>query len=180
MCWALAPSPGGYNVLNMATPVNTLSRSESALWFLGTLTFVKSAGETGAFCLIEQLLPPGFATPYHVHHLEDEAFYILEGELAVVSDSKWQKVGPGAYIFAPREIPHGIKVEGNSPARVLILCAPAGFEQFVIEMSEPAAQLTLPPPAAPDMAKLMALAAKYQIDILGPLPEPAGGPARTD
>jgi uncharacterized protein (TIGR02246 family) len=51
---------------------------------------------------------------------------------------------------------------------MLLLCAPAGFEHFVLEMSEPATDSTLPPP---DMAKLMTLAAKYKIDIHGPLPE---------
>ena len=148
-------------------------KGESALWFLGTLTFVKAASDStnGAFGLIEQLIPAGFATPYHVHHAEDEAFYVLEGELAVVLDGKWQKAGTGAYLFGPREVPHGFKVEGSDPARILVLCAPAGFERFVIEMSDPATQLALPPPAPPDMAKLTSLAAKYKIDILGPLPE---------
>jgi steroid delta-isomerase-like uncharacterized protein len=52
---------------------------------------------------------------------------------------------------------------------MLLLCAPGGFEQFVLELSEPATG----PASPPDMAKLMAVAAKYKIDILGPLP--AGG-----
>jgi hypothetical protein len=55
-------------------------------------------------------------------------------------------------------------VLGDAQARMLLLCTPGGFTEFVVEMSEPA-------PAPPDMAKLMALAAKYSIDILGPLPE---------
>jgi len=147
---------------------------ELAVWFLGSLTLIKSTGEStnGAFGLIEQLIPAGFASPYHVHHLEDEAFYVLEGEVGFVSDGKWSKAGPGAYIFAPREIPHGFKIEGHAPARILLLCAPAGFERFVIEMSEPATERVLPPPTPPDMGRLMELARKYKIDILGPLPEP--------
>lgn len=146
------------------------------IWFLGALTLVKATGETttGAFALIEQLIPAGFASPYHVHHLEDEAFYILEGQVAFVRDGGWFHAGPGGYVYGPREIPHGFKVEGSTPAKILLLTAPAGFERFVIEMSEPATGLILPPPAPPDMAKLMVLAAKYKIDILGPLPEPAG------
>src|SRR5260370_42670050 len=156
------------------TYVNT--REESAVWFLGALTLVKSTGEStnGAFGLIEQLIPAGFASPYHIHHLEDEAFYVLEGEVAFVCDGKWLKAGPGAYVFGPREVPHGFKIESTTPARILLLCAPAGFEHFVIEMSEPATELRLPAPAQPDMTKMMALAAKYKIDILGPLPEHAG------
>jgi uncharacterized protein (TIGR02246 family) len=149
---------------------------ESAVWFLGALTRVMSTGENtnGAFGLIEQLIPAGFASPYHIHHLEDEAFYVLEGGVTFVCDGEWFKAGPGAYVYGPREIPHGFRIEGSTPARILLLCAPAGFERFVIEMSDPATERTLPPPAPPDMAKLMALAAKYNIDILGPLPEYAG------
>jgi quercetin dioxygenase-like cupin family protein len=154
------------------------AQQEPALWFLGALTFVKATGEStrGAFGLIEQLFAPGFATPYHVHHLEDEAFYVLEGEVAFVLDGKWFKTGPGAYVYGPREIPHGFRVEGATPARILVWCTPAGFERFIVEMSEPASYRALPPPAPPDMAKLTALAAKYRIDIMGPLPEPAGAP----
>jgi quercetin dioxygenase-like cupin family protein len=152
------------------------TREDSAFRFLGVPTLMRSTGETThrAFGIMEQwMMPPGFASPYHTHHLEDEAFYVLEGEIAFVCDGKWIKAGPGAYVFGPREIPHGFKIEGTAPVRMLILCAPAGFEHFILEMSEPAMDLTLPPPA-PDMTKLMALAAKYKIDILGPLPEQAG------
>jgi quercetin dioxygenase-like cupin family protein len=152
---------------------DSVAANERPLWFLGALTFIKAAGDTtnGAFGLVEQLIPAGFASPYHLHHLEDEAFYVLQGTVRFVCDGKWVNAGPGAYIYAPRNIPHGFKIAGDSPARMLILCAPAGFEQFVIEMSEPATALTLAPASPPDMPKLIGLAAKYRIDILGPLPE---------
>jgi quercetin dioxygenase-like cupin family protein len=149
--------------------INT--REEPPFHFLGLPTLVRATGQTtnGAFGLVEHLMmPPGFASPYHTHHLEDEAFYVLEGDMAFVCDGKWTAVGPGGYVFGPRNIPHGFKVLGESPARMLLLCAPGGFEQFVVEMSEPA-------PAPPDMAKLVALAAKYKIDIHGPLPETPDG-----
>ncbi len=148
------------------------TREDSAFRFLGIPTLMRSTSETtnGAFGLMEHwTMPPGFASPYHLHHLEDEAFYVLEGEMAFVCGGKWMKAGPGAYLFGPREIPHGFKVIGTAPARMLLMCAPAGFERFVLEMGE---DLTSPP-APPDMAKLITLAAKYQIDILGPLPEEA-------
>jgi ketosteroid isomerase-like protein len=117
-------------------------------------------------------MPPGFASPYHTHHLEDEAFYVLEGEMAFVCDGNWTLAGPSTYVFGPRNIPHGFKVLGDAPARMLLLCTPGGFDQFVVEMSEPT-------PAPPDMAKLMAVAAKYRVDILGPLPEQPDVPARS-
>ncbi len=116
-------------------------------------------------------MPPGFASPYHKHHREDEAFYVLDGEVSFVFDGKWLKAGPGTYMFGPREIPHGFKVVGSVPARMLLLCAPGGFEHFVLEQ---ATDMTSPA-APPDMAKLMELAAKYNVDILGPLPEEPEG-----
>jgi quercetin dioxygenase-like cupin family protein len=146
--------------------INTID--EPPIFFLGLPTILRATAETtnGAFGLVEQVLPPGFASPYHLHHLEDEAFYVLEGEIAFVCDGNWTIARPGTYVFGPRSIPHGFKVLGDTPARMLLLCTPGGFAQFVVEMSEPA-------PAPPDMARLMAVAAKYRIDMLGPLPEEA-------
>jgi quercetin dioxygenase-like cupin family protein len=149
-----------------------LHRDEGqAVWFLDTLTLVKATGEQtgGAFGLLEQVLPAGSGSPYHVHHAEDETFYLLEGEVTFISGGHLVKATAGSYIFLPRDIPHGFRVD--APSRLLILATPAGFEQFVIEASKPAKGLALPPAEPPDMEKLVALAAKYRIDILGPLPE---------
>ena len=150
--------------------VNT--NEEPPIYFLGLPTILRATRQTtnGAFGLVENLMPPGFASPYHTHHLEDEAFYVLEGDMAFVCDGNWTIAGPGTYVFGPRNIPHGFKVLGDAPARMLLLCTPGGFDQFVAEMSEPT-------PAPPDMAKLMAMAAKYSVDILGPLPEQTDVPA---
>lgn len=153
--------------------VHVNTREDPAIWFLGMPTIIRATGETtnGAFGLIEHLtMPPGFASPYHLHHLEDEAFYVLEGQIAFVCGGRWLRAGAGTYVFGPREIPHGFRVEGDTPARMLLMCVPAGFEKFVLEMSEPVTDLRSPPPA-PDMTKLMTLAGQYRIDILGPLPE---------
>jgi hypothetical protein len=66
--------------------------------------------------------------------------------------------GPGTFVFGPRNIPHGFRVEGDTPVRMLLLCAPGGFEQFVLEMSKPGHE------------PLPQVAAKYQVDVHGPLP----------
>ena len=146
-----------------------------ALWFLDTLTLVKATGKEtgGAFGLIEQLLPAGSGSPYHVHRAEDETFYILEGMATFISGDRVLKVTGDSYIFLPRDIPHGFRVEVQT--RLLVLTTPAGFERFVIEMSEPAKKLTLPPAGTPDIQKLVSVAAKYGIEILGPLPETKAG-----
>ena len=83
------------------------------VWFLGALSMVKLTVEQtgGAFSLIEDVLPPGRDTPYHVHHHDDETFFILEGEATFFSGEKRIHGGPGCTIFLPREIPHGFKAE---------------------------------------------------------------------
>jgi len=141
-----------------------------AFRFLGLRTLIHASARStnGAYGLVEHpSMAPGFASPYHVHHREDESFYVIEGEVAFILNGTWRRVGPGAYVYGPREIPHGFKIVGDAPARILILCTPAGFENFVLEMAQPLDE----PPAPPDMPKLIAAASRAGIDILGPLPE---------
>ncbi len=160
------------------------TREKGAFRFLGIPSLILSGAEAtnGAFGLMEHWeMPPEFASPYHTHHREDESFYVLEGEIAFVCGGKWLKAGPGTFAYGPREIAHGFKVIGNIPARMLLMCNPGGFEQFMLEQTTPITE----PPSPPDMGRLMTLAAKYGIDIHGPLPEePAGfrseGPAAHD
>jgi len=150
------------------------TREDAAFRFLGIPTLMRATTETtnGAFGLMEHWeMPVEFASPYHTHHREDESFYVLEGEMAFVRGGKWLKAGPGAFVYGPREIAHGFKVIGSSPARMLILVTPGGFEGFMLEQTTPIGE----PPSPPDMARLITLAAKYGIDIHGPLPEPPAG-----
>jgi len=147
---------------------NDLEATEVA-WFLGGIQVwqLASAGDTnGAMGLIEQLVPPGLGSPYHVHANEDEEFYILEGQSRFFSGGESRVVGPGGYVFLPRGIPHGFRTEGDLPCRSLLFATPSGFEQFVAEMST-----ATPPAGPPDLAVLVATAARYGVEILGPLPE---------
>ena len=143
-----------------------------AIWFLGSLTFVKASSEStgGSLGLVEQIIPAGFASPYHVHHNEDESFYLIEGEATFICDGKKVTARAGDFVFGPREVPHGFRIEGSSPARILLWTNPAGFEGVVTEVGEPATKLALPEPTPPDIGRLVTIAAKYGIDILGPLP----------
>lgn len=141
------------------------------VWFLGTLITVKATGaETGgAYGLIEQVLPPGFNPPPHVHHAEDEAFYILAGRLTFSCGDATAEAGPGAFVLLPRGRPHSFRVEDNAPARLLQFNFPAGLERFFVEAGESARTPTLPPPAGPDEIERMLVAApKYGIEILPP------------
>jgi quercetin dioxygenase-like cupin family protein len=142
------------------------------VWFLGTLMTVKATGATtrGAFGLIEQELPPGFATPTHIHHDEDEPFYILEGEVTFHCGQQTLVAGAGSFAFLPRGIPHGFQVTSETPARLLQFNLPAGVERFFIEAGEPASDRTQPP-GPPDFGKIMSLSAKYHMEILAPPPD---------
>lgn len=154
---------------SMAAPAINF-KGDAVFRFLGLPTQVRATSDmtNGAFGLVENWeMPPGFASPYHTHHREDESFYILHGEVAFVIDGRWLHAGPGAFVFGPREIPHGFKVVGDKPAQMLLQTTPGGFEQFVIEFGQPITD----PVAPPDIPKLIATAARYGIDILGPLPE---------
>lgn len=144
-----------------------------AVWFLGTLMTVKATGDTTgqAFGLIEQILPAGFAPPPHVHHGEDEAFYILEGHLTFNCGQHVWDAPAGAFVFLPRDIVHGFRVEGDQPARLLQFNMPAGVEQLFVEAGEPAVERTLPPPGPPQIDKLLALIGRYNLEIVGPPPE---------
>jgi quercetin dioxygenase-like cupin family protein len=161
----------------MESRINALSKGEGpAVWFFNTLAVVKATAKhtANAFALIEQLAPAGLATPYHIHRAEDEAFHVLEGQLEFISGEQRLTGGPGSYVFLPRDVPHGFRVLGASPARFLVLTTPAGFEGFVMEMGQPASALTLPAPSALDLDRLTAVAARYRIEILGPVPEQVG------
>ena len=172
-----------------ATPVINF-KGDAAFRFLGCPTQVRAKAETtnGAFGLVEHWeVQPGFASPYHTHHREDESFYIVQGEVAFVIDGQWHRVGAGGFVFGPREIPHGFKVVGDQPAQMLLQATPGGFEQFVIELGQPLAD----PVGPPDIPRMIETAARYGIDILGSLPEepetsgnshreePGGGDAKT-
>jgi mannose-6-phosphate isomerase-like protein (cupin superfamily) len=146
------------------------------LSFVGALTWIKATGAQtgGAFGLIEQLMPPGRESAWHRHHNEDESFYVIEGEvLFIIGDEGQQRIttGPGTFVFGPREIPHGFRVQGSSPAQMLTVATPAGFENFVLALSEPAPASGFPPAGPPDMEKVMAASARANLEILGPLPE---------
>ena len=120
-----------------------------ALWWFEGLAMLKVTGEQsgGQFSLIEMLYPAGAVVPRHVHHRENELFYLIDGELEMRVGERQISAKPGTTIFAPRNIPHGFQV-GAKPVHYLILYTPAGFEGFIRDTSRPARKLTLPP--APD------------------------------
>lgn len=145
----------------------------SRRWFLGSEAWVRvgTAAGGGRLVVVEQRIPPGAASPWHVHLTQDEALYVIEGTVTVIVGSERWTLGPGGLTFGPKEVPHGFRVEGDRPARLLLICTPGdGFDEFITAGGEPATAPGFPPPAPPDVAKLSRLAAQYGNQILGPLP----------
>ena len=135
------------------------------------LATIKSSAETtdGRVAVIEILAAQGMGSPLHVHHNEDEWFYVIEGELTLWVGGDVVVAPAGSFVFGPNDIPHTFSV--TSPqARFLLVTEPGGFENFLRALSEPAQALTLPPATVkqPDPELMMATAAEYGIEILGP------------
>ncbi len=147
-----------------------------ALWFLGVLATIKSSAETtgGAVAVIEHLAPRGAGSPLHVHSREDEWFYVIEGELTLWVGGETIVAPAGSFVFGPKGIPHTFMVSSEQ-ARFLLVTEPAGFEQFMRAVGDPAPRLEIPPPATepPDVAALTAAAAGFGIEITGPPGIPA-------
>lgn len=131
-----------------------------SLDFLGSRARVlcDGAGSGGMLGLVEMDVPAGDRSPLHVHHAEHEGFYVLEGEVTLFLPGEEVALGAGDFFLAPRGVPHAYAV-GDRPARWLVTSSPAHFEGFVRDV---AAAGPLEPPA------LGALAARHQIEILGP------------
>ncbi len=135
------------------------------LWFLGTLARIKLDGRQtgGRFALWEAILPHAAAPPLHSHP-QDETFYVLEGEVTawvvepeMASDDGdppvWMERGRrcavGSVVFAPAGVPHTFRIESDT-ARMLVLSTPAGIEDMVRGLADPARWPWLqPPPEGP-------------------------------
>lgn len=157
-----------------AVPAASKLAEESRRWFLGSQAWIRVTSEQsgGSVAMVEHLIPPGSESPWHLHRDQDETWYVLEGTVTfVVGESRW-RLRQGDCAFGPRNIPHGFRVDGDAPARILFVATPAsGFDRFVFEGSEPATAPGFPPPQPPDIPRLSQLAARYHHSVLGPLPK---------
>ena len=137
----------------------------STRFFQQTITVPASASDTnGVLGAVEVASPSGAAPPLHVHHREDEAFYVREGEYTVFVGDELIAGVPGTWVWGPRDVPHGYQVHSRR-GRHLSLTMPAGFEAFFEEVADIATPSTDPRNA---MSRLAAVAARYGVEFLGP------------
>lgn len=124
----------------------------------------------GAYALLESRVLPGGGPPPHLHRREEESFFVLSGEVTFFLSDRKITARPGAFVQMPRNTPHAFKNEGEIEARMLILVAPAGFDDFIREFGTPADSFDVKPtpPNDAEIARLLAIAPKYGIEILPP------------
>lgn len=141
------------------------------IWQLGNVFHVKATGDetAGAYALLEQECA-GAPPPRHIHHDEEEAFYVISGTLEVHVGDDVIEAGAGSFCLVPRGTPHTFVSRGEEPARVLVLLSPPGFEAFFAACEDrfPEGE-ELPPPEVVGVA-LGELAAGHGLEIVGPPP----------
>lgn len=128
--------------------------SSDYLDFLGARARVLTEG------LVEMTgVPPGDMPPLHVHHDDDEGFYVLDGAVTLFTPGRQVTLGPGDFLLAPRGVPHTYRVADTGPAAWLCTSQPARLGPFVADV----AALDRQEPTA-----VGEVAARYNVEILGP------------
>ncbi len=150
-------------------PVAVRASEGEARWWFAALAVIKAtAADTGGrLTIVEVTEPPGAMAPLHVHHSEDESFWILEGDATVTVGDTTIEAHAGDFVFGPRDIPHRYAV-GERGCRMLFIATPGGFEDLVVAMSRPAASRTVPPPSdeEPDWGHVAAVAKAHGCELL--------------
>lgn len=140
-----------------ATPGSTVNWQGTSYKMLLT-----GAATGGKMSIYEAVAAPDQGPPRHIHHGEDEIFYILSGEVIFWLDGESVTKGPGDIVFAPRDRPHTFHVVGPAPARWITILTPGGMEGFFVEMAEGGYRL---PQQIADVARI---AANYAMEFVGP------------
>lgn len=132
------------------------------------LTFKAVSEDTnGQYTLIEEQVDPDSGPPPHIHHREDSAIYILEGELEFQLGDQTVIATPGTFLYSPKGHLHTFRNNTTQRAKMLTWCMPAGIEQFFAEVSVEVDSPDAPSiPASPEaIEQLLAAAPKYGIEF---------------
>lgn len=123
----------------------------------------------GAYAVQQQATQPRSGPPLHRHSREDESFFVLEGEYEITIGEQVLRASAGTFVFAPRGIAHTFQCVGTTPGRIQVIISPPGFEKFFEEVDRLVKEGSLTN-FSKDIAKVVALARKYGVEILGSPP----------
>ena len=127
------------------------------------MTFLVTGDDTRHTSMFEWTIPAGFATGLHVHRIQEETFYVLDGECEWHVGNEIVRARPGTFLFIPPGVPHNITNVSETPARVLMTVSPPGHEHYFAELAKLAAQ------GAPDPTALADLRDRYDTDQISTL-----------
>jgi mannose-6-phosphate isomerase-like protein (cupin superfamily) len=121
-----------------------------------------SSEDSGGACTVLELRALPRSGPFlHVHHREDEWYYVLNGEFIFRAGSEEFNLVTGGSIWLPRGIPHVWANTSTTEGKLILMCQPGGFEKFFDEMGNVPANKKSP-------AAMKELMAKYGMEMLGP------------
>ena len=140
-----------------------LGPTDGKAGFLGSIGvrfLIDGLDSGGGFSLVEHPMSPrALGAPLHRHSREDEYSFVLEGRVGALLGDDVAEGGPGDLIFKPRNQWHTFWNAGDTPARMLEIISPAGFERYFAELVELGGSTR----AAPE--DLGALAARYGLEV---------------
>lgn len=131
------------------------------------ITPLVSAEQTGgAYEVAQAVVLPGGGPPPHLHHREDEMFYVVDGTFAFVFDQTVIRGRPGTCVFLPRDVVHTFKNVGDRPATMVVVTTPGGFLEFARSAATPCTDPSAPPVIDPVfMARLEKVCGQFGIEF---------------
>ena len=157
--------------------LDQIPRGEGAIaWWFATDLYVGKllAKDTdGAFSLFEVLAAPQSPPLPHMHHNEDEIYYVLDGEFEFMNEDRTFTAGAGSLVYLPKDRFHCHRNPGDAPAPALVLYKPGGaIEKFVADAGRPAEDPSSLPPTFDDrdIQRILSAAPKHGFETP---PEPA-------
>src|SRR5688572_10279490 len=118
--------------MNTTMDIQLKPEEGNSFWVLGDLYTFKITGKQtmGAFTVVEQTIQPENGPPPHIHHREDELFYVLEGKFSFMCGDKSDTFESGSFIYIPKHTFHTFKNIGSKQGKLLVTISPAGLEEF--------------------------------------------------
>lgn len=142
---------------------------QKSVWVWGDVYkfIVTSDQVNGAYALWDEWANPGSGTPPHIHHKEDEVFYIIEGEMTFFRDGSAIKAGPGTLVHVPSGVVHNYVNQSNEMVYMRVMVTPGGFEELLLAVSDPIIEGEIAPAVTSEkIEKLTRLAPVYHMEVV--------------
>jgi len=170
-----------WSVSSESEPFEIRRQDGSSVWWSrGSIITVKlRSEETGwPIALAEQICPPGYATPLHVHYEHDEVLLAREGDIDIYygtdpAELTRTSATSGDAVFLPKGAPHGFHNTSEEPRALYILFESPleqGFLEAGVPVETPAGGLPSAPKEILDSERVGTIDEKYATDALRPLP----------